>query len=135
MEISEQLKNFIKKYSKEIDANEWKDIYTSEDWIDMSPTSNGQFTEIIYQAGIDPLNYMENVPRYFLIQSSIKGKFTITNHITSIGDSAFQNCIGLKRITYQGTKEQWNAVSKASHWDSNTGSYTVYCIDGDIEKK
>ncbi len=59
---------------------------------------------------------------------------TIPNSVTSIGDSAFEDCSGLTSITYQGTKAQWEAIAKASSWNSFTGSYTIHCTDGDIAK-
>ena len=59
---------------------------------------------------------------------------TIGNGVTSIGDYAFNSCTGLTSITFQGTKAQWNAITKGSDWNSNTGSYTIHCTNGDIEK-
>lgn len=59
---------------------------------------------------------------------------TIGKGVTSIGDYAFQNCIGLTNINFNGTKVQWNAISKGANWDSNTGNYTIHCTDGDIPK-
>ena len=59
---------------------------------------------------------------------------TIGNSVTSIGDYAFRDCSSLTSITFQGTKAQWNEISKDSDWDFNTGRYTVHCTDGDIEK-
>ena len=58
----------------------------------------------------------------------------IPDSVTSIGERAFAGCIGLVSINYKGTKDQWNAISKASYWDSDTGNYTVYCTDGTIFK-
>ena len=45
--------------------------------------------------------------------------------VTSIGYSAFWNCSNLETIYYNGTEEQWNAIVKRSHWDSNCGNYEV----------
>ena len=59
---------------------------------------------------------------------------TIGNGVTSIGDYAFCSCYGLTEIHYQGTQAQWNAISKGSFWNANTGSYTVYCTDGTISE-
>ena len=58
---------------------------------------------------------------------------TIPDSVTSIGQYAF-TCTGLTSITYQGTKSQWNAIGKGSNWNYNTGSYTIYCTDGEIPK-
>ena len=59
---------------------------------------------------------------------------TIGNGVTSIGYEAFRGCTGLTSITYQGTKAQWNAISKYSYWNDDTGTYTIHCTDGDIAK-
>ena len=59
---------------------------------------------------------------------------TIGNGVTSIGYDAFYSCYNLTSITFKGTKAQWNAISKGSWWNNNTGSYTVHCTDGDISK-
>ena len=58
---------------------------------------------------------------------------TIPSSVTSIGDYAFSGCSGLTSITYQGTRAQWNAISKG-WWNYNTGNYTIRCTDGDINK-
>ena len=49
---------------------------------------------------------------------------TIPNSVTSIGDYAFSSCTNLKTITFQGTEKQWNAITKGSDWNYNTGTYT-----------
>jgi len=50
---------------------------------------------------------------------------TIGNDVTSIRDGAFYNCTSLTSIKYRGTQAQWNAITKRSYWNSNTGSYTI----------
>jgi len=59
---------------------------------------------------------------------------TIPNSVTSIGNWAFEDCSGLTRITYKGTKTQWNKITKGTYWNKYTGSYVVYCTDGNISK-
>ena len=51
--------------------------------------------------------------------------FAEGSQLTSIGSSAFQVCSNLETIYYNGTEEQWNAIGKGSHWDSNCGNYEV----------
>ena len=59
---------------------------------------------------------------------------TISSTVTSIGEKAFMNCNKLSSIVFDGTMEQWNTIAKGVDWNSNTGNYTIQCIDGDISK-
>lgn len=82
---------------------------------------------------------------------------TLPDGITTIGDSAFENCssldilhmpssvvsigdyalhndIALSMIYYSGTISNWTNISFGTDWDSNTGNYTVWCSDGRITK-
>lgn len=59
---------------------------------------------------------------------------SIPNSVTRIGESAFYACSNLTEIHYGGTIEEWNRVEKSTSWNSATGSYTVYCTDGNIKK-
>ena len=65
--------------------------------------------------------------------SSLKN-ITIPDSVTEIGWSAFSGCSSLTSITFNGTKWQWNAITKGSWWNDYTGNYTIYCTDGDISK-
>ena len=56
------------------------------------------FTEILYNAGIDPLKYLKHIPKYFAFNSK-KTLFYIPNRIETIGNSAFAYCENLKSIT------------------------------------
>lgn len=60
---------------------------------------------------------------------------TIPNSVTSIGAEAFRFCNKLTNITFNGTIAQWNAISKATTWNYETGNYTIHCTDGDIPKQ
>ena len=47
---------------------------------------------------------------------------------------AFSRCTDLTDITFQGTMQQWNNISKGTDWNYNTGSYTITCTDGVLDK-
>ena len=55
---------------------------------------------------------------------------TIGYGVTSIGEYAFRNCTELTNVVFNGTIEQWNAISKGSKWNENAGFKTVQCLDG-----
>ena len=57
---------------------------------------------------------------------------TIPDSVTSIGDSAFSGCSGLTSIKFNGTKAQWNAISKGSYWKYNVPATQVGCTDGTV---
>ena len=59
---------------------------------------------------------------------------TIPDSVKSIGNYAFKYCSSLVSFCFEGTLEQWNAISKDPDWDLDTGSYIIYCTDGEIAK-
>lgn len=95
MIINEKLKEVINEYQKEINNNEWKDIYNGLMFIDEKTV--GQFTEIMLEAGINPLYYMIDIPRYFAHTANIK-TIDIPNNITNVGQGAFESCRELTTI-------------------------------------
>ena len=56
------------------------------------------FTEILYNADIDPLKYLKHIPKYFASKSK-KTSFDISNRIETIGSYAFAYCENLQSIT------------------------------------
>ena len=85
-------------------------------------------TDLVIPEGVTSIGNLA-----FLGCSSLTS-ITIPNSVTSIGSYAFYNCSNLTSITFNGTKAQWNAISKDYGWNYKTGSYTVHCTDGDIPK-
>lgn len=57
----------------------------------------------------------------------------IPDGVTSIGGDAFSGCNSLTSITFKGTQEQWNTITKGDYWNHHvSSSCIVHCTDGDI---
>ena len=59
-------------------------------------------------------------------------KLILGNSVTTIGDSAFERCDNLTSITFNGTVEQWNAISLGNDWNYNVPATEVVCSDGTV---
>lgn len=70
-----------------------------------------------------------SIGRYAFIRCTGLTGLTVPKSIASIGAYAFYGCSELSRITYEGTAEEWEAVTKSVGWDEETGNYTVYFSD------
>lgn len=62
-------------------------------------------------------------------------KISIPKTITTLSSSVFKDCTSLKDIFYAGTMAEWEALTKETDWNTNTGAYTIHCTDGDIAKE
>ena len=56
----------------------------------------------------------------------------IPDSVTTIGDYAFNDCNSLTSITFNGTVEEWNAISKGSSWKYKVPATEVVCKDGSV---
>lgn len=57
---------------------------------------------------------------------------TIPSSVTTIDDRAFSSCSTLNSITFEGTIQQWNAISKGRSWNYNVPATYVQCSDGQV---
>ena len=57
---------------------------------------------------------------------------TIPNSVTIIGEDAFFNCRSLTSISFEGTIEEWNNVTKSSYWNNTVPATHVQCSDGQV---
>lgn len=59
---------------------------------------------------------------------------TLPASLARVGSTVFANDTKLTSFTYNGTKEQWKAISKTDDWDRQTPDYIITCTDGTIAK-
>lgn len=53
--------------------------------------------------------------------------------VTKIGIRSFYNCYAGMAMTYAGTKEQWNSITKGTNWNYGTKAFSVSCTaDGEM---
>jgi hypothetical protein len=52
--------------------------------------------------------------------------------IRSIRPYIFRGCRVLETIIFEGTMEQWNAITKDSYWNKGAPATHVHCTDGDV---
>ena len=57
---------------------------------------------------------------------------TLGKSVNLILPDTFKDCGSLKEITYQGTKQEWQAVEKRDGWDGGIEGRVIHCTDGDL---
>ena len=57
---------------------------------------------------------------------------TIPNGVTSIGSYVFNRCEKLTDFNYNGTMQQFKAITLDSRWKKNAPFTVVHCTDGDV---
>lgn len=60
-------------------------------------------------------------------------QFTVPDVVTNIGAAAFNGCLRLETVIFNGTKDQWLKISFAAGRESDDGSITVKCTDGEFK--
>ena len=105
VEDNMKLAEFIKAHVDEINENNFTKVY--EDLVDdldseLEEREIGKFTDMLIDAGINPLMYMKTIPQYYMSGSS-QTSIEIPEHIQSIDFDAFDSCKGLTSITIPGS--------------------------------
>ena len=159
-EDRENLSIIIKILSKEINDNNWEEVYkffekNSPLRFNKYVAYTGIFTEMMEDVGINPLLYMKSIPQYYARGNQIKSIY-IPDNIISIQSRAFENCTELKevslpkglrnissnaffgceslnRLTFRGTKEETETISFLGNWRNNSAIKEIECTDGVIK--
>jgi hypothetical protein len=59
-------------------------------------------------------------------------KFEEGSICSKIGNNAFRGCNSLNSITFGGSAEQWNSITKGSSWNRTVPATEVVCSDGNV---
>ncbi len=59
-------------------------------------------------------------------------KYRVPQSVEFIGAYAFTNCDGLKSIHYEGSKEEWRALTDEKKWNPHENVFIVFCNDGPL---
>ena len=121
--LSEELKTFLLKpdIQELFKKNEFGTLYRK-----FPPDFVSDFTQLMASLDIDPLNYLEYIPKSFLAFTSIE-HLDIPKHITRISDYAFRNCHELTDIIIP------NQVKRIGNWAfSNCQKLTSITIPNSV---
>ena len=89
-DTQEELRKLFEKNMDLINDNRWLEVYDSMP-IKWTYGYQGTFTEMLYDAKIDPLDYLTIIPEYYMSGECNIKSFKIPNHITDIGEGAFSH--------------------------------------------
>ncbi len=114
--------DFIEANADLIDENEWEEVYRILLEKEVSKKI-GIFTEIILSVGINPLEYLDSIPKAYLFGSTINN-INIPSRITSIGNFAFSNS-GIENITFEKGSKLTSIGDYAFKYASNFKSIVI----------
>lgn len=93
----EQVKEFIELNIDHIDNNEFEILYSK--FRSLAPTRDlGLLTNFLLEAEINPLNYMDRVPRFYAFNSQSITEITLPPHLEAIHERSFEKCHRLQRV-------------------------------------
>lgn len=77
---------------------------------------------------------VQSIGRYAFYDCKSITKIHLSKDLKSIGDNSFSGCDNLSDIIYDGTMDEWNAISKDQYWNVSSCACVIHCTDGDIQK-
>lgn len=93
--VDPRVKRFLNEHLELLNSNNFEELYRKFHYV---AAINTPLTEILYQAGINPLEYMTEVPEDYASGSGIIEEVSIPETITVIRRYAFDDCINLKNV-------------------------------------
>lgn len=95
--MTEQLKQFLQNNKTSLEEDDFRTLYKNwSKYIDSDDVSD--LTDLFLEVGIDPLNYLPEVPVKYAYYSEKLTKLVIPDHIDRILLFAFMGCDNLKEV-------------------------------------
>ena len=94
-------------------------------------TVNGE-TITLKQGENITLDYPNEITSVKATNNTALTYIQIPNTVTSIEDNAFTGCAALTNFNFNGTMEQWGAITLGTDWNKDAGFTVVHCTDGDV---
>ena len=95
--MTEQLKQFLLNNKNSLEEDDFRTLYKNwSKYIDSDDVSD--LTDVFLEVGIDPLNYLPEVPTKYAYYSKLLTKLVIPSHIDRILPFAFMGCYNLKEV-------------------------------------
>ena len=94
-------------------------------------TVNGE-TVTLEQGDNITLEYPNEITSVTATNNTALTYIQIPNTVTSINDNAFTGCTELTDFRYNGTVEEWGAITLGTDWNKDAGFTVVHCTDGDV---
>lgn len=69
---------------------------------------------------------------YAFCECKLLTSIAIPDSVTSICNSAFRDCESLESVTFNGTVDQWKAITLGDGWSYNIVADYVQCTDGTV---
>lgn len=104
--------------------------------ITLPPTKtsiDGSFRGWTALTGITISNNITTILTRAFVGCTSLSSVTIASSVIEINGFAFAGCTSLTNINYQGTINQWQAITLSSTWKNSSSISTVTCTDGVIE--
>ena len=97
-----EVKKFIEDNINLIDEGRFTDLNLPDDIF-----IQGEFWEVMRNAGINPLVYLKNIPIAYMKGEDIK-EFKCPSNIESIDSNAFSGCDNLRKVVLSGRVYKYN---------------------------
>ena len=132
--MNSKIQIFIEDHIWEIDKNLFYALYeilANDEYINGLDICD--FTKTLYEAGIDPLNYMDGIPSAFMFQDNSITELDIRNGIKRVEFCAFFDCSKMKKIYFPQSldKIETQAVWGCDHIEELTIMNPYITIDDD----